>query len=90
LFINDVADDLGKSVSVKLFADDVKLFSVVDCVSPANQLQVALDALVLWSRQWQLPINSSKCNVLHINCHENNVASTYAINSIDILGVKTT
>ena len=66
LFVNDIVDILPDSVHCKLFADDIKLYSSVDISLPINSLHVALDLIVEWANIWQMPINASKCNVLHI------------------------
>ena len=66
LFSNDIVDILPDSVHCKLFADDIKLYSSVDISLPINSLHVALDLIVEWANIWQLPINASKCNVLHL------------------------
>ena len=66
LFVNDIVDILPDSVTCKLFADDIKLYSSVDVSLPINSLHVSLDLIVEWANIWQLPINSSKCSVLHL------------------------
>ena len=60
---------------LKLFADDVKLYSsfnvdVSNCgvdVSNCGDLQQSLDLLSSWANSWQLNINISKCSVLSIH-----------------------
>ena len=54
----------GSSVSCKLYADDVKLYSVIQTEQDASELQSSFDALVAWSDQWQLSISSKKSAVL--------------------------
>ena len=70
LYVNDTVDIFsGLSVSCKLCADDVKLYSSYS-VSMTNQdLNVAIDSLLLWSSQWQLKIANEKCLVLRISNH---------------------
>ena len=50
---------------MKLFADDTKLYRVVDSQEDANLLQEDLDQMVEWSHTWQLPFNDRKCKVMH-------------------------
>jgi len=69
LFINDLSDSLG-NVSVKLYADDAKIYSSFSLIDDTFDLDRALIALHNWSSIWQLPIAVSKCNVLHIG-HSN-------------------
>ena len=66
LFINDITQTLNNPVCCKLFADDVKLYSIVDTDMTNNPLQEGLNRIFLWSQLWQLPINQVKCNVLQI------------------------
>ena len=64
LFINDLPS-VVKNSTMKLFADDTKLYRVVDSQEDANLLQEDLDRMVKWSRTWQLPFNDRKCKVMH-------------------------
>ncbi len=66
LFINDLADIFPPEVSLRLFADDVKLYA--PCRYSAL-LQQTLESLVAWSSKWQLRIAIQKCSALQIgNC----------------------
>ena len=60
LFINDIEDILfGTSVRMKLFADDVKLYS--SFAYNSHDLQVVCDRLAVWTEEWQLRIAYNKC-----------------------------
>ena len=56
-FVNDLPNVVTSSVL--LFADDTKIFTEV----PVNQqtLQQDLDKLQIWSNEWQLRFNATKC-----------------------------
>jgi len=57
LFINDVRDIFSHlSVSFKLFADDIKLYSCYD-ITFADDLCIAVKQLCDWSTVWQLNIS---------------------------------
>ena len=56
-------------MSVKLFADDVKMYVVMGDVKQSLLLQSGLDKLYQWSVKWQLNLNPSKCFVLHIGAN---------------------
>jgi len=43
LFINDLADELGNFLTVQLFADDVKIYTVIDEDSKIASLQDGFD-----------------------------------------------
>jgi len=70
LYVNDIDDIFsGLSVSCKLYADDVKLYSSYSVNMTSQDLNVAIDRLLLWSSQWQLKIASEKCLILRISNH---------------------
>ena len=79
LFINDITQTLNNRVRCKLFADDVKLYSIVDTDMEINPLQEGLNKIFLWSQLWQLPINRVKCYVLHIS-NQQDARQQYTIN----------
>ena len=64
LYINDMPDFV--QTSVKLFADDSKLYGPVDSPCSRQRLQEDIQHLEEWSAAWQLPFNVKKCEVLHI------------------------
>ena len=64
LFINDLPEAVQSSV--KLFADDTKIYCNVSSISGPVQLQKDLDAATIWSDTWQMPFNANKCSSLHI------------------------
>jgi hypothetical protein len=68
IYINDVAAACNDIVRVKLFADDVKLYSIIDtsCSTTTCSLQQSIDSLASWASSWQLSINISKCSVLSL------------------------
>ncbi|CAH8546979.1 unnamed protein product [Dicrocoelium dendriticum] len=64
IYVNDLPGELG--VSSLLFADDLKLWNVVNVPGGSEAIQRALDRLWDWSTLWLLPINQAKCSVLRI------------------------
>lgn len=62
----------------KLFADDCKLYGVVDKCE-ANTMQYDLDGLQEWSNRWQLPFNATKCKAMHFGA--NNPRRHYQMNN---------
>ena len=80
VFINDIDVICQGRSRIKLFADDLKIYNIVDVTNPTASLQLSLDQLVKWSAEWQLPINIKKCSVLTINRSESrnaHIASDY-------------
>jgi len=79
LFINDIGCICnGCTVSHKLFADDLKLYSTINTNCDHVQFQAVLNNLQQWCIDWQLNINPSKCNIIHFG-HNNN-KYTYFLN----------
>ena len=67
IFINDMPDEV-KFNMCKLFADDCKLYGVVE-KNVANTMQHDLDRLQEWSTRWQLPFNAKKCKAMHFGAN---------------------
>ena len=67
IYVNDLPEVV--SSTVKLFADDTKLYRVIKNEEDKLQLQEDLNNLQKWSEKWQLPFNVEKCKVLHLGPH---------------------
>ena len=61
-------NDLPKVVSnsVKLFADDTKLYARSDSQDQTDSVQTDLNSLCQWSRDWLLSFHPEKCSVLKL------------------------
>ena len=66
LYINDVVEVFSNGIKCKLYADDVKLYTVITTEADSAALQNALDKLHIWSDTWQLNISSTKCSILEV------------------------
>ena len=64
IYINDLPDVVHNIV--KLFADDTKLYSVVNNAEEQEKLQEDINNLTSWSNEWLLKFNVSKCKHLHL------------------------
>ena len=66
IFINDLPGALSPNSTISLYADDAKVYkdcvTLFDCLTLYDDIQALNDWFVLW----QLKINLSKCEVLHI------------------------
>ena len=69
LYINDVADIFNSDVKIKLYADDLKLYSSVQTNDDCNNLQNNINFLCEWANVWQLTISKSKCFMTQIGIH---------------------
>jgi len=67
IYINELLAELAKyNITVKAFADDVKLYLQIMDDLDVTRLQLAIDVLCKWAKDWQLTISVSKCCMLHI------------------------
>lgn len=66
IYINDLCNIFGDSLSVKLFADDVKIYAELNSSDSSEKLQDGLNKLYNWSQEWQLNVSLNKCFVLHV------------------------
>lgn len=64
LFVNDLPDWITNSM--RMFADDVKIWNVISSDIDSKSLQEELNSLTRWSSKWLLQLNPSKCKVMHI------------------------
>ena len=77
IFINDLPDKI-KNV-IKLFADDIKVISLVDNVTCSSILKEDIGSLNEWSKQWLMDFYEDKCVVMHLG--SNNENYVYFLNS---------
>ena len=66
LYVNDVVEIFDDRVTCKLFADDLKMYTVLSKSIHTSPLSEALERLIHWSRTWQLGINIDKCSIVHL------------------------
>jgi len=88
LHVDDVVKLFSSGMLCKLYADDMKLCSVirtVQSVQGASELQSSLDALVAWSEECQRSVSSTKSAVLHLG--QNTVHQCYKIKQASISSV---
>ena len=71
LYVNDVTDIFDGDCVCKLYADDIKLYSVLDNANDCSDLQLKLNELQQWSDKWQLNISYKKCSALFIGSQRN-------------------
>lgn len=94
IYINDLSNCFGDNVSMKLFADDAKIYMVVDNIQDYEVLQDGLQSLARWAAKWQLLIAIPKCSVLHIGnknaCYSYNINGTLLPNVMTALDLGVT
>ncbi|PIK49022.1 putative RNA-directed DNA polymerase from mobile element jockey-like [Apostichopus japonicus] len=67
LYINDLPSSIA-GCSVKIFADDTKLYKAVHSLRDCDVLQNNIDNMYNWSVTWQLHFHPDKCHVLRVGC----------------------
>nr|VZI45517.1 unnamed protein product [Spirometra erinaceieuropaei] len=64
IYVDDAARALDCEVA--MFADDVKLWSVIQGSAAEDRLQMNLNRLEEWSNRWLLQCNVAKCSILRL------------------------
>jgi hypothetical protein len=80
IYINDLPDVVQNIA--KLFADDTKLYAVVNKEEEQHSLQNDINNLVHWSDKWLLKFNKSKCKHVHLG-HTTNTKYKMGENEIN-------
>nr|VZI12529.1 unnamed protein product [Spirometra erinaceieuropaei] len=70
----------GLDCKIAMFADDIKLWTVIRNEDDEANLQANLDRLEQWSGHWLLPFNVTKCNILRIGRTSSAHRQTYYLN----------
>jgi hypothetical protein len=78
LYINDIVNEV-QNASIKLYADDCKLFIRTDVGIGAVGLQEDLNRIFEWACKWQLQLSLSKCNVLPVSLKRNYTINNYVL-----------
>jgi len=88
-----VSDIIIGNTACKLFADGIKLYSCVETDGSSSDLDASLNNLISWATKWQLEVNLSKCNVMHIDRNSSIVVYDYnsdvipQVNRVNGLGI---
>jgi len=67
IFVNDIGCCVSDSVKLKLFADDSKIYTVLDDTNASSCLQSCIENIRKWSEQWQLQLSPIKCTAIHLS-----------------------
>ena len=66
LYVNDIVNVFASGVMCKLYADDIKMYTVIKADIGCSTFQSNLDRLQQWSDKWQLKIAYKKRSILEI------------------------
>ena len=76
-FINDLPENIN--CKIKLYADDVLLYSTIRSPNDCHQLQNDLITLEEWANKWRMIFNPSKCEYLKITNKIHPISTHYHI-----------
>ena len=86
LYINDITDLFLGHVSIKLMADDIKIYMEISNISDAAVFQNSINHVCEWAHMWQLKLATTKCQYMRVGLRRTD-ASSYSLNGVDF-GVK--
>ena len=84
IYINDI--DVTVACKVLKFADDTKIYRIVNSQEDVESLRNDLKNLVKWSVDWQMLFNTDQCKIIHIghsNCHADYYMSGNKLEIVD-------
>jgi len=79
LYVNDIPQQVHSTV--KMFADDTKLYRTVNSLDDCEKLQEDLNSLAAWANHWLLRFNEKKCTVLKIR---QSIDYTFSLNGVTL------
>ena len=93
LYINDIPDSILSTL--RLYADDILLYSTIHSISDCKRLQQDLATLEKWASLWQMEFNLNKCEHLPITNKKSSISYDYQlcgqtiqkVSSVKYLGV---
>ena len=77
MYVNDLPTCVQNKV--RLYADDVLIYSYINSIDDCISLQQDLTALEQWSCKWQMSFNPAKCVLLHITNKKSPLIDNYYI-----------
>lgn len=81
LYINDVADSFPGNVSIKLFADDIKVYMEIENNLDVAIFQQSINEVLKWATKWQLKLSYSKCCFMRVSLRRSATDACYTLNN---------
>lgn len=72
---------INSPIQCKVYADDTKLYQAFSDTD-TNVMQEALNKVIVWSVDWQLPLSAAKTQILHIG--NQNPRSIYYVDDVEL------
>ena len=89
IFVNDVASLFPEDIHFSLFADDLKLFSIIRGSSDSVALQLAVNSFYDWCCANNLYLNLDKCSTITYSRSNMPITHNYSIDGRDLSRVTT-
>ena len=86
LYINDLPDSI--KCKIGLFADDSIVYNDIISFTDCKILQSDLDALCLWSKNWDMEFNTDKCKILTVTNKKNIIKHQYKMDKSKLKNVE--
>ena len=86
LYINDLPDSI--KCKIGLFADDSIVYNDIISFTDCKILQSDLDALCLWSKNWDTEFNTDKCKILTVTNKKNIIKHQYKMDKSNLKNVE--
>jgi hypothetical protein len=77
LYISDLLSNVN--ATGRRFADDCLVYRTINTTDDAVSLQNNLDTLQQWEKDWLMPLNPDKCEVIRITNKEKIIDAKYTI-----------
>ena len=86
VYTNSIMGVFPPEINVKQYADDVKIYTKINCLEDSDLLQSAIDAFLRWTASVDLELTTSKCKVVHFG--RTNPRFVYTLNGNLLQSVK--
>lgn len=77
-----VVQELG--ISIKMYADDVKIYKPIVETDDSHKMQLAIDSLVNWTKEWQLPLSAEKTTFMQLTANSPHRVHSYTVDGVTI------
>ena len=82
IYVNDIPNVVTSTI--KLFADDTKIYRELNNVDDTSALQSDLDSLENWTKSWQVKFDSEKCEVMRITHKQDKSTHAYYLSNTEL------
>ena len=80
IYISDLPGIISKDSSIALYADDSKLYRIINSPDDMSSFQGDLDKISDWCKENKMKINTKKCKIMRITRKRSPLVRDYFIN----------